>query len=351
MVTSSQAVRVQDPDRSLQSLLVADTHGAAHLTRAIGLVPLAVFVPTFAYLVVLMGRSDWENLSLFAVLLSSIWLVAGPYLLMNWRRRIQQLESHLSDCLECPPQFSSKARDRLGVVQWMLILLAPGLMIIAFQTGDAFFGEALGLARSGVTFWAAQSVLVIGGIVAGLGLARAAVTLHLGRALAVAPSSFDPYAGVMIEASHHLADFCFRAALLFGLGGSLLMPGIIAGAAGSTEVARITLALVVFLIVGVTAALLAVPALHVSNRYATERDLYLASLSKEIGSLAERATSPGQGFTNDDYVRLRALLELRSHVVERSIPPPAVEMTRRIPLAVVLPILSVAASWASAFAS
>jgi hypothetical protein len=334
--------------RPMKFLVAGHTSRGAKLFWIIHLVPLSL---TVTYLGILATRSQWSNLSRIAVLFTSTWLVVAPILLPSWGRLFTRLEGGLSECVDRGDLFSSRTRKKLSLIQWALVAVPPALMTVAFQTGDLFLGEELGIPLHGWIFWVGQGVLLIGGVSAGFGLALAAVTLHLGKNLAVAPSTFNPFAGVTLEVSHHLAEFCFRSAMLFGIGGSVLVPGVVAAISKTEGGSRLALCAVIVLLVSFTIAMLAVPAVYVSSRFSSERNGYLASLSVEIESLAQRATWMKQGFSNDDYVRIRALLELRSHVVERSIPPAAVEMARRIPLAVVLPVLSVAASWASALAS
>jgi hypothetical protein len=352
---ASQEVRV-GPDgpnsRVLQSLLVRSPYVTATwqgirqpLTTIV--VHSTLFIATLTHVVIQLDRSQQTELALVAVLVSSTWLVLGPYLMAEWSRRLARLEDELALCLDCDIEFSVRTRRRLALVQWVLIAIPPTLMVVAYQTGNQFVEKTLGIQPSSLTYWVGQLVLVVGGFAAGWGLANAAVTLHIGRALAIAPSAFNPYAGVTLAASHHLAKYCFSSAMIFGAGAAALMPSIVSGADRSTGVTWVALAVAIVLMVGATVALLAIPASYVSNRYSNERDQYLTSLSQEIGILAERASGADQGFTNDDYVRLRALLELRRHVVDRSIARPALEMTRRIPVAIVLPIVSAAGSLAS----
>ncbi|MBI5087691.1 MAG: hypothetical protein HZB15_02150 [Actinobacteria bacterium] len=234
---------------------------------------------------------------------------------------------------------------RFRAVNTAVIPIPVVLMLIPLAVGRSFFENTVGLERFSVEYWVAAVVLVVGGISCGYGLAGASRTIVLAQALSRERGRFAPYAGIPSQMASWLADFCFSSALLFGLGGSLLFPGVTSAILGSHGVARATFVIVVVIIVGCTAALLAVPAQFLSRRHTTERDDYLNKLSKKIDVLAARAANPQATFSENEYRQLRSLLELRNHVVLQSIAQPSVEMVKRIPLAVLLPVGSTAAAW------
>ena len=127
----------------------------------------------------------------------------------------------------------------------------------------------------------------------------------------------------------------------------MLLPALCAAAWIARDWAQAAVVTAVVLIVVMTVALLAIPAVALSRRDDDERTAYLDGLSTQIDTLAAVATDPGQQFTDEQYARLRALLEMRDHVVRHMRSPASLELVKRIPAAVVLPVASIAASWAS----
>lgn len=57
-----------------------------------------------------------------------------------------------------------------------------------------------------------------------------------------------------------------------------------------------------------------------------------------VDALATQVADSSAPMSDADYVRLRSLLELRSHVVQHAIVPPSVEMVKQIPLVVLMPL-------------
>ena len=125
------------------------------------------------------------------------------------------------------------------------------------------------------------------------------------------------------------------------------MPGLCVAAWAADGIARAALIAVIAIIVAFTACLLAVPAAVLSRRGDDDRVAYLDRLSRQIDELGRAAADPDGDFDDGQYVRLRALLEMRSHVVDHTVGESSVELVKRIPVAVLLPSASILASWVS----
>ncbi|MDO8362665.1 MAG: hypothetical protein Q7V88_07200 [Actinomycetota bacterium] len=311
-------------------------------------VHLGLFLLTAGWLVLRAADTDWRSGTRLALALSSAWLIAGPSLVVVWEARLQRLQQSLVNSGEFDRDVVLRVQTetrRFLPVSWVLVTIPVALVTAAFLAGGPFLTDEVGLAPSGIEHWLACGVLATGGLAAGYGVSAAVRTIVFARALARERGRFFPYAGVPSQMARSLADFSFSSAFIYGLGGSVLLPGLTAATSGTVGIARVVLVIAVVLIVGCTAGLLAVPAFFLARHHSDERDTYLGDLAAEIDELASRAAGRSADFTEAEYRRLRALLDLRSHVVQQSIGLPSVEMVKRIPLAVLVPVASTAAGW------
>lgn len=292
--------------------------------------------------------SGWQSGVHVALALSSVWLLVGPALVVKWEWNRQRLIDGLLGSGDLGADVNASVAERSRKYRPFSVALLPVpvvLIISADLAGGRFITDTVGLPRSGPTGWAAVLILGVGGLAAGFGLAGAFRTIVLAACLTSLPGRFSPFAGVASLVAQCVAGFAFSSAVYFGLGGSVMLPGVTAGIIGSTGVARAALVCAVVLIIAGTVALLAAPAAFLSRRYMEERDSYLGQLSDEIDKFVGLAADPTSRFSDQEYVRLRSLLEIRTHVVQHSTAQPSVEMVKQIPLAVMVPVASTAAAW------
>ena len=280
-----------------------------------------------------------------AVGVSSFFLLGGPWIVLEWERRLSQFEGEV-----IPGQANQTtlmtARHRISTVNRLrpgCWLIGVAVVLIAYLAGDEFFVDRVGWSGAG---WAGGLILgLLVALIAGHGMWMAIVTLTLAIVLAGQRGTYTPYAGSTSPLTRSLGSFCFATALMFGAAAAVLLPGICAAAWIAEDWSQLGIVIGIVLVIGFTVALLAVPAIVLSQRDDDERTQYLDGLSGQIDALAAVVSDPSQQFDNEQYTRLRALLNMRDHVVRHMRSPSSLELVKHIPAAIVLPVASVAASW------
>jgi hypothetical protein len=288
-----------------------------------------------------------------AMLFSSIWLPLGPTLVVSWERRLDHTESRLRSEGHVDAESwetTARALRRIGRAKYVFIAVPLLLMVVAYVAGDEFVGDTLGLPRSGLPYVLGLVVLAVGGLAAGWGVWAAVVTMRLGWILGSSQGDFAPYAGTTSRSAGTIGGFCFASAVVFGIGGAVLTPGLVAAALAAEAATAVALWASIGIIVVTTASLLIVPAVRLSRQSDDGRVEYLDRLSAQIDQLANVASDPCASLSHEQYMRLRALLEMRDHVVRHTVPTPSLEMVKRIPVAVLAPVSSVLVSWLSLIA-
>jgi hypothetical protein len=348
----------------LQNVLAADQSGFGspyaaaatdapsrpHQSRTSFGLHLALFLVTFGWLVSELQDRKWNSGTHLALLVSCSWLLAGPHMVVRWYRLRAGLLAEIDRMGLLGAANVNELRQhtiRFKPLSLAVLIVPVGLMLVALAFGGDFTRVEIGINSTLATAVAAV-VLSVGGLAAGYGVSCACRTIVLALALARMPGPFAPYAGVTSAVANTVAAFCFSAAMLFGGGGAVLLPAVIVCIKDSHDIAQVVSVLVLLIIVCGTSLLLGVPAHFLSRRYTQDRDAYLDTLSEEIDLLASRASST-DGPTEAEYLRLRSLLELRSHVVQHAIAPPSVEMVKRMPLAVLVPLATTIAAWLAVF--
>ena len=349
---------------SLQNVLTADRSGVdspyatavpdatsrRHQSRPSFLVHFAVFVATSSWIVSELRQRSWTSGTHLALLISCTWFLVGPHMVARWYGLRAGLLGEIHHLGLLRDENMEGLREETSRFRWLsvAVLVVPiGLILVALLGSDNFARDTIGIDTALETAVAAV-VLSIGGLAAGYGVSCAGRTIVLALAIARVPGPFAPYAGVTSAVANSVAVFCFSAAMLFGGAGAVLLPAVIVCIVGSHGIAQAAWVLILLMIVAGTTLLLGIPAHFLTRRYRLERDTYLDTLSREIDLLAGQAASP-TGLSEADYLRLRSLLELRSHVVLHAIAPPSVEMVKRMPLAVLVPLATTIAAWLAIF--
>lgn len=288
------------------------------------------------------------------LLIGSPFVVVAPALVAIWEGKFRQFEAEIRADNSLPEDAWDHVHEavaRVAALRLPILAVPVVLISVAYVAGDDFFADRLNLPQSGVQFVVGLLILQLGSVAAGWGVLGAVLTIVVAAASTRHRADFAPYAGTPSRASRALGAFCFSTAFMYGVAGALLMPGLCAAIWAADGLARLALVGTVSMVLVVTAALLGVPAVLLSRRSEDDRAAYLDRLSRQIDELGRAASDPSIQFGDTEYVRLRALLEMRSHVVGHSVENSSVQMVKRIPVAVLLPTSSVVASWLSLVAS
>jgi hypothetical protein len=308
----------------------------------------AAWIATVGWLVDQRANTFDEPIVGGAVLVTSLWLLIGPCFVVAWERRLAILA--VRRVQECST--SDEARVDLSTVirrldQWrpVFLLVPMAALAAAYIGGDDFLRTEFRMELTDISFWIGFLIIQLGTVAAGWGLWAAGKTLVLAIAIARQPCEFAPFAGTTSRSAHSLSKFCFGSAILFGAGGSFLLPGVSVAAWKTDALARGALILIIVLITLTSVLLLALPAYALSQQYQERRVEYLDDLSSTIDRLDRAVRDDGSPFSGDQYSRLRSLLELRAHVVTHAMSQSSVEMIKRIPLAVVVPVSTTLAAW------
>ena len=294
---------------------------------------------------------DLNQRAQYAALWCSLWLVVGPQLVYWWHRKWDEFDVFLTSFGLQEPELSAlnSVEVKLNKFRLLIVSLPVLLIVAAFKFGYDFFDESLGLGSIASTkFWIVP--LVFGALLAGYGVWCAARSLVVSLAVSKHVGDFAPFAGVVSSTSKKLSDFCFGTARIFGFGATVVLPVFCVGVFENSGLVRFVLYALIVLVVGVTVALLAIPAYAISRHVEGERQLYLDQLSIEIEHLVADLRS---GDHNSDVVvwntnvtmRLNALLEVRKHVMVHMASDTSLKMVRQIPFILIGPIGSSIVAW------
>lgn len=287
----------------------------------------------------------------YAALWCSLWFVVGPLLVFWWHCEWDEFDKFLTSHSLQEPELSAfnSVKEKLSIFRSLIVSLPVLLIVAAFQFGFNFFDESLGLGSSSLTkFWIVP--LVFGALVAGWGVWCAVRSLVVSLAISKHVGDFAPFAGVVSSTSKKLSDFCFRVALIFGIGASVVLPVFFVGVFETSGLMRFVLYVLICLVVGVTVALLALPAFAISRQVEGERQLYLDQLSIEIEHLVADLrigdhNSDAADWSTNVTMRLNALLEVRKHVMVHVASDSTLRMVRRIPFILIGPVGSSIVAW------
>ena len=287
----------------------------------------------------------------YAALWCSLWLVVGPLLVSWWHRKWDEFRHFLTSFSLQEPELGVFNSVEVKLTRFRpLIVSLPVLLIVAsFLFGFDFFENSLGLGSGSQTkFWIVP--LVFGALVAGWGVWCAVRSLVVSLAVSKHVGDFAPFAGVVSSTSKKLSDFCFGVAFIFGIGATVVLPVFFVGVFNTSGLVRLVLYVLIGLVVGMTVALLALPAFAISRQVEGERQQYLDQLSIEIERLVADLRSGNHDsdvavWNANVTMRLNALLEVRKHVMVHMASDTALKMVRRIPFILIGPIGSSIVSW------
>ena len=285
----------------------------------------------------------------WTLLIGSTWLLAGPLLVVSWDRRRYEMDTILQRVLlNAQVEPSEVAARSKTIDHWApaFVVAASALIGIAYLSNGSFVNaQHLGVSPREFFYYFGLLVMFVGAFAAGWGIWAAFKTLAVSTFIAIRERDFDPFAGTESRTTSAVAGFCFASAFIFGIGGAILLPAICASAASSSPEAEFALIVIAVLTVVTATALLVIPAYYFSQRNEFLRREALDLLAVQLSSCGRNFQAPDTSPTDVDYRRLRGLLEMRRHIVAFPQPDPAVEMVKKIPVVVLLPIASVAAAW------
>lgn len=321
---------------------------ASHL-RLDGMGVAAVHVLAFAVSevwVIWSSPAGWRGP---AVAIAAMWLLIGPVLVVAWEHEVKVLATKLkwlqpaSASAEQEPgcgQFLRPDRWRYPLIGLPVLLITPTPWSSKSLAAELHLHGSFRLS-------VAVGVLGLGGIAAGYGLWAAAKTLVVTYRVAHQDvnDEWNPFEGVAAPTSEALARFSFASALIFAAGGTCLMPGLLAGVLNTDGTVSLLLIAIMCLIGSVVIALIALPAWFLSARSKRHQHAYLKRLACDIEELTASVFDLSEPMEQQNYLRLRSLLEMRSHVITQPASPTSVELVKRIPVAILLPALTTGAAW------
>ena len=294
--------------------------------------------------------THWSDTTLqfgfrWSFIAGSTTLFVAPIAVVRWMVELQHLGENLGKA-------GTRSLDRNALMQnlrfvrivdrWILliVLLPPLLLGIGYQVASRFVVSDLGVSRNTLAHFLTLLALLLASSGAGFGLFAALRTLTMSSALASVGGDYSPIRGTPSPSADALVKFCFRSALLFGSALILVLPLLVSSASLTSGAARWLIIALIVLLIGATVALLAWPAIKISATFEKERSRYLDELAQHIESVSAPLFESEESLGEVDYRQLRALLDIRSHVVTHALPQSSIEMVKRIPLAVMFPAAS-----------
>lgn len=291
-----------------------------------------------------------------SVLLCITWLLVGPLLVGRWEQRWRVFVSFLATSEEQDNAEAVALNDaiqRYSRWRYLVIALPMALMALAFNFGDSFFGGVLGLEMNpwrvdqGLPMIGAAWLiaLLLGSLAAGWGVWFGVVTLVVAVTVSRQLDDFSPFAGVTSRSMQRFSEFCFGSAMIFAMGGAIVLPAFCAAVAETSGAAPWFITGLILLVIGMIVSLTAVPAYVISRQVRTERARYLDTLSDQIQELSNRILDRSLGVAAPEYSRLTSLLELRAHVVQHMESNAALTHLRLIPITVFVPVSTALTAW------
>jgi hypothetical protein len=297
--------------------------------------------------------TPWMGVSL---LWCSTWLIVGPLLVRLWERKWRTFAEALdagSQKDSVPLHELDHSLAILNRVRPLVIMVPMVLMFLAFHFGYGFLKDVLGVGNGFVIpivpsefsgeLWVI--ILMVGCYSAGCGVWLGIVTLIAAIKVSKQRWDFSPFAGVTSKQTRLVSRFGFASAIIFCCGGSIVIPAFTAAASQTDGAAPWIMGALIVLVVGMTASLLAVPAVVMSQWHENEREIYLDKLSDEIEVLAARLLRRTSDVDEADSVRLDSLLDIRSHVIQHMNSESSIRLVRLLPLTILPPLSTALTSW------
>jgi hypothetical protein len=305
-----------------------------------------LFVITETWL--LRARSHhWVSQSLVAssLVVTAVWLAVGPALMGIFEHQRRRLDSVVRD----NASVNDADIDRLDQAtrrsdRWRFWLIpVPVLLILAELLAADDLASQLHITTP-LTRVVAVLVLGLGGFTAGCGVWAAVTTVLVALRVSKIEDRWEPFAGCAPPTSEAVARFCIWSAALFGGGGALILPGLLAADTTGSLAGQALVYGMVGLIIIVTLVLVIWPAWMIAQRSSMHRLAYLDRLAGQIEALTESLVKPDSEVEDGTYRRLRSLLEVRSHVVQQPASPASMDLLRKLPVVVFIPVLSAVAT-------
>jgi hypothetical protein len=281
-----------------------------------------------------------------SILLFLSLLIAGPIIIVVWEKSLHQLDQDLVHSVELGPESRGSIRQLQNFDHWKFlfsVLLIAFLTLIFFRSPNWL--RHVGVPTKGPTFFYWYALMVVTGYMAGHFFWVAIKTIRLSIRLANGNKTYFPFAGTTSQLSKALLHFCFMSSFLAGLSNAIVLPAAVATAIYSSGAARVVAVLLISAVIVFDALILGLPAAVLSRRVDHLRREYLDGLSEFI----DRASAPFMlsevDVDESTFHRLQGLLEMRRHVVNHAVPESSVEMIKRIPTAIFIPVSTSIAAW------
>lgn len=311
----------------------------------------AVHVLVFLSVLVWTAHVDHLGWRGVTVMIASAWLLIGPVAVVIWEHQVRRLSTRL---WRQPCYADDQARKdfadicRLDGWRKVAVILFPMVLIGIVPWNAESLAAELQLGH-GWGLVVAAAILVLGGFSAGHGLWAAVQTLRISVHVARRDIEADwsPFESVAAPTSEAVAKFAFTSAWLFAGAGAWLTPGLVSAAWNTDGTVSTLLVVIMAIIVAWVIALLTVPAWFLSKRGERHRDARIKDIAASIDQLAGNALNGPTPLGESDYMRLRSLLEVRQQLLVQNASPASVGLVKRIPVAILAPIVTTGATWLS----
>lgn len=281
-----------------------------------------------------------------AILLFLSLLVAGPFIIVFWEKSLHQLDQDLVHSVELSQETRMSIRQLQNFDRWKFlfsVLLTAFLTLIFFRSPNWL--RHVGVPTKGPTFYYWYALMIVTGYMAGHFFWVTIKTIRLSIRLASGNKTYFPFAGTTSQLSTPLMHFCFMTSFLAGLSNAIVLPAAVATAIYSSGAARVVAVLLISAVIIFDALILGLPAAFLSRRVDKLRREYLDGLSEYIDHASTPFMLAEIDVDESTFHRLQGLLEMRRHVVNHAVPESSVEMIKRIPTAIFIPVSTSIAAW------
>jgi hypothetical protein len=281
-----------------------------------------------------------------AILLFISLLVAGPIIIVFWEKSLHQLDQDLVNSVELGQETRRSIRQLQNFDRWKFlfsVLLIAFLTLIFFRSPNWL--RHVGVPTKGPTFFYWYALMIVTGYMAGHFFWVTIKTIRLSIRLANGNRTYFPFAGTTSQLSTPLMHFCFMTSFLAGLSNAIVLPAAVATAIYSSGAARVVAVLLISAVIIFDALILGLPAAFLSRRVDKLRREYLDGLSEYIDVASAPFVQSQVEVDESTFHRLQGLLEMRRHVVNHAVPESSVEMIKRIPTAIFIPVSTSIAAW------
>jgi hypothetical protein len=281
-----------------------------------------------------------------AILLFISSLCTGPVIIVFWEKSLHQLDHELVNNDELTRETRWSIRQMQSFDRWKYLFFA---LLIAFLTLIFFRSpnwlHRIGVPTKGPTFFYWYALMVIMGYMGGHFFWFTIKTIRLSIRLTNGNTTYLPFAGTTSQLSKALMHFCFMSSFQAGISNAFVLPAAVATAIYSSGTARVIAVLLISAVIIFDALILGLPAIVLSRRVDRLRRDYLDKLSAHIVDASAPFVQSEVAVDESTFHRLQGLLEMRRHVVNHAVPETSVEMIKRIPTAIFIPVSTSIAAW------